>query len=289
MALRCIIHVDQGKSAEVIKQVDEEKWQKLKSAVSSRKSLLKKTKYDAILLDFPEELEESFGYHSKCYKNFTAVPKDVNPSGESSSSNVQTRLSEPSEKTSRTDVLPPICIFCRHVKSASGEHLGACETVDAEKKIRKKAVNLNDTKLLSFIGNYMYGNGQDFVSQEAKYHHSCRKNYLNKGRAPTSNKKSKVVTKAFNKLVKHVRHSILSRNKPELLTSLLKRYKNLYVSCGGEASDLLSYTTQNLSKRLRTKFDESQLIILSDKHKHGSLVFKFGTTAEDARKLIFEI
>ena len=176
--------------------MDEEKWQKLKSAVSSRKSLLKTTKYDAILLDFPEELEDGFGYHSNCYKNFTAVPKNVNPSGESSSSNVQTRSSEPSsEKTSRTGVLPPICIFCRHVKSASGERLGACETVDAEKKIRKKAVNLNDTKLLSFIGSYLYDDGLSFVSQEAKYHHSCRKNYLNMGRASTCNNKSKVVSK----------------------------------------------------------------------------------------------
>ena len=286
MALRCIIHVGQGKSAELVKKVDDEKWKTLKAVAATRKSTTKTSKYDAILEDFPVELEDDFGYHSKCYKNFTAVTKVVDTSDQSSSSNVRTRSTESSPVASSTGVLPRICIFCRHVKSSSGELFGQCETKDAEKKIREKAVELKDTKLLSFIGNYLYNNGQDFVSLEAKYHHGCRRKYLNRCRGPTSNKRSKVLTKAFNKLVKHVRNSILNNNKPELLTSLLKRYKDLHLTCGGEASALESYTTQNLSKRLRTKFDESKLTILSESHKLGSLVFKFGTTAEEARKLL---
>ena len=159
MDLRCIVHVGQGKSAETVKRVDDEKWKILKAAATSRKSLLKTSKYDFILTDFPDELEDDFGYHSKCYKNFTAVPKVADTTDQSPTSNVRTRSTEPSAETSSTGVLPRICIFCRHVKSASGELFGQCETKDAEEKIREKAVQLKDTELLSFIGNYLHNDG----------------------------------------------------------------------------------------------------------------------------------
>ena len=181
MDLRCILHVGNAESAEETKPLDLSKWQKLQSVVKTRKTLVKKTKYDSILADFPENLEVSHGYHSKCYKNFTAIPKITTYA---SSTAVRTRSGEPAEPTSSTGVLPPICIFCRHVYSPTMEELGASETGNAEIRIRKIAFKINDIKLLSFIGHYLYNNGRDFVALEAKYHHSCRRKYLNKGRDP---------------------------------------------------------------------------------------------------------
>ena len=84
MVLRCIVHFGDSKSAEAIKQVDGTKWQKHLAVVKTRKALVRKTKYDEIIADFPEHLDESHGYHTRCYKNFTAVPKVEAEPGESS-------------------------------------------------------------------------------------------------------------------------------------------------------------------------------------------------------------
>ena len=112
---------------------------------------------------------------------------------------VHTRSRAASVDTSPTGVLPRICIFCLHVKSRNGEELGSSETTQAEKKIRDTAIQQNDTKLLNLIGNYAFGEGQDFCALEAKYHHSCRRNYYNKSRASKENQKEKthISKKAF--------------------------------------------------------------------------------------------
>ena len=162
-------------------------------------------------------------------------------------------------------------------------------TNQAEKRIREIAHKINDVKLLSFIGHYLYGNGPDFVALEAKYHHSCRRKYLNKGRCPKSNSKFIKSGKAFNKIVKHVNDTVLKKNKPELLSSLLARYKDFYISSDGDESDLQSYTSQNLKKRLRKKFDTTKLLISTHQCKNGknhSIVFKPGMSVEQAYSLI---
>ena len=182
MGLRCILHVGKSKCADEVKKIDKSKWEKLLSVVQTRKTLLKVTKYDTIVSNFPEVLDDScHGYHSKCYKNFTAVPKVNVPSV--SSPNVQTRGSEPSPQvSSSTGVLKEKkCIFCGHVKSSKGETLGCNGTHDAEESIRKVAHQIQDTKLFSIVGDYLYGAGPKFSNLEVRYHHSCRPNYLHQG------------------------------------------------------------------------------------------------------------
>ena len=287
MDLRCIVHVGSAKSSESIKKIDDDKWKKLLSVVTTRKTLVRKTKYDQIIADFPEQLEEDHGYHSKCYKNFTAMPK-VEVSSAETTTTVRTRSSEPSATTSSTGVLPRKCIFCRHVRSTTMEYFVASVTIKAEVRIREVAHQVNDIKLLSFIGHYLYGNGPDFCALEAKYHHSCRRNYLNKGRAIKPKTSSIASTKAFNKLFKHIRDSVLVKNKPERISSLHSKYKEAYLSFGGDESDIQSYTSQNLCKRIRSKFNEATLsFCLQNKNtKSGSIVFKPGISAESARSMI---
>ena len=48
--------------------------------------------------------------------------------------------------------------------------------------IRETAAALNDSEMLVKIGNYKFGDGPDFVALEIKYHHSCRKSYINQTR-----------------------------------------------------------------------------------------------------------
>ncbi len=182
MDLTCIVHIGNGQSCEGVKKLDKSKWKKLKSAVQRRKNFLTVTKQDSIVADFPEEHKEWHGYHSRCYKNFTAVPKSKKSNSSPtvstvSSPHVTTRSSEASQIGSSTGVLLPICIFCNHVKSSDGESLGENETIDAETKIRQAARQINESALLSVIGNYLYDGGPDFGCLEVKYHHSCFENY----------------------------------------------------------------------------------------------------------------
>ena len=92
-------------------KIDEVIWEKLRSVVNIRSQLLRVTKYDSIVNNFPDELEETFGYHSTCYKNFTAVPKNVHYNSSSNSMVRTLRLSEPTHITSPTGVYHPSVYF----------------------------------------------------------------------------------------------------------------------------------------------------------------------------------
>ena len=71
------LHIGEGKCTGYNKPFDENKWEKIKSTITKRSQWQKKTKYDDLLQNIPEQNSETQGYHSKCYKNFTAIPADV--------------------------------------------------------------------------------------------------------------------------------------------------------------------------------------------------------------------
>ena len=66
----------------VVKKIDDNRWKKITETVAACKKWPKQTKYDELLINFPENHHLRFGYHTSCYKNFTAVPKALcsNPS-----------------------------------------------------------------------------------------------------------------------------------------------------------------------------------------------------------------
>ena len=109
---------------------------------------------------------------------FTAVPKQ--PSTNSENQGLKQRLL-------RVNVEHPTkCIFCNKVTKSSGkdkrEYLGSLEVESSEVKIKEAAVKLQDNVLLAKIS------GQDLIAKEVKFHHSCRKAYLNKAQRPETNK-----------------------------------------------------------------------------------------------------
>ena len=53
------------------------------------------------------------------------------------------------------------------------EKLGSCESKEAEESIKQAAHLTEDHSMIAKVGNI------DFVAKEVKYHHSCRKAYLN--------------------------------------------------------------------------------------------------------------
>ena len=68
--------------------------------------------------------------------------------------------------------------------------LGSCEKFDVEISIREAANKLEDENIKRKIGNYKYKDGPDFIALEVKYHHECKREYLNKVRNTKSNSTS---------------------------------------------------------------------------------------------------
>ena len=91
--LTCILHVEDTDIGGVVKKTDDNWWKKITETVAACKKWVKQTKYDELLINFPENHHATFGYHSSCYINFTAVPKalSINSSLSEESGHKQTR------------------------------------------------------------------------------------------------------------------------------------------------------------------------------------------------------
>jgi len=72
--LRCFIH-DAANNSDDIKTFTNEAWGKVKIAKQYRlsKPFWLTSKYADVCMNIPDDLSVNDGYHSDCYKNFTAV------------------------------------------------------------------------------------------------------------------------------------------------------------------------------------------------------------------------
>ena len=116
--LTCILHVEDADSGSVVKKIDGNRWKKITETVDACKKWLKQTKYGKLLINFPESHHPAFGYHTSCYKNFTAVPKALSSNSTSIEEFVhkQTRSVSRSQRGSSSGVLVAKCIFCNCIK-----------------------------------------------------------------------------------------------------------------------------------------------------------------------------
>ena len=145
-----MIHIGDGKDEGNIKSFVQryENWEKVQQCAEKRKMLLLKSKYDEILKTLPKNLGSGYGYHPNCYINFTSIPvskQSTNDSPLSPQSTKSTR-STISSPTSKTNVLPPVCIFCdQKRKKHNGKwiELKSVTTIEVEKTIRAAAKERN--------------------------------------------------------------------------------------------------------------------------------------------------
>ena len=92
--------------------------------------------------------------------------------------------------------------------------------------------------------------GIDFIAKEVKYHHSCRRMYLQSSQRTTEikdshcNPKVQAHSSAFKHLQPHIQHTFIDNDGAELLTSLNKQcLDNL-------KTDDSQYTAQSLVKKI---------------------------------------
>ena len=233
--LTCILHVEDADSGSVVKKIDDNRWKKITETVAARKKWLKQTKYDELLINFPENHHPTFGYHTSCYKNFTAVPKALSSNSTSIEEFVhkQTRSVSRSQRGSSSGVLVAKCIFCNCIKHNNLKVVTSLD-LSAEIKIQMTAWELHDEDLLLKIGSYAHGSGPDFTVLDVKYHKTCYRTYSNKVRLSSANKNTQLKKKVSAALLKLVDKLVIKQNIPILVSSLLKTYKDFFLSNGGD-------------------------------------------------------
>ena len=182
------------------------------------------------------------GYHSHCYKNFTAIQKPKkNITQNSNKATTRSQLNLP--PPSRSGVLPSLCIFydeCRKKINRQWILPGKNEKHETEIAIRNKAIALKDEKLLPKVGYYKFGDGPDFVAQEVLYHHQCKRIYLHQ-KEESTNKNRSYRRKCNLFILEFVKSKVIAWQKPILASFLLEHYKNYRVDLGGDIDDLKSY------------------------------------------------
>ena len=113
-----------------------------------------------------------------CYSRFTSISKAAPsaPSSEQPKHNVLLRSQTKQHPTTSTGILSQICIFCSKSRKKNKDRelsLASCEYDSPEANVKEAAQILNDTPLLTKTGSI------GFHSKEVKYHHECKREYLN--------------------------------------------------------------------------------------------------------------
>ena len=169
-------------------------WETLKVIQNARLKNSKSTsKWDVISKNLPNIFRKNDEYHSECYKKYTAYNISAYITEEEVESKVSLRSSTTPCSSKSSGVLEPVCLFCnKKRKKFKGRwlSLGSCEKFDVEISIREAANKLEDENIKRKIGNYKYKDGPDFIALEVKYHHECKREYLNKVRNTKSNSTS---------------------------------------------------------------------------------------------------
>ena len=285
--LVCILHIGPA-IAEAIKPFNEQIWEKVQLAKAKRQSA-STSKYSKICEGLKENYSNNDGYHSSCYKNFTAYSsREKMSTGEHSGISRYVLRSEVKDHTSTTSgVLESVCIFCgskrKKVKQVD-EPLGHCETFETAENIIDVARLLNHEQFLAKYENI------DFIAKEVKYHHTCKRTYLNKG---VSLKKSSEVTteykkireahtEAFEKLSEYLYEYIIQYKRSEFVSTIMKRYRRILDEL--DVCDT-GYKVQNLTDKILSKYD--QLKVSKSSNKEGSILHHKDITPIEARGQAF--
>uniref|UniRef100_UPI00358DF5D0 uncharacterized protein n=1 Tax=Myxine glutinosa TaxID=7769 RepID=UPI00358DF5D0 len=272
---KCILHV--GKADETtgnITPITEDHWSSIINVAARRrqKRNFVTSKYYTIIQSLPDESDSSHGYHVNRYKNFTAVPRDDTTEKTQTHASSEKTLRSSCDfapSTSTSGIFPRICLFCKKARKKKGgreEHLGECETLEAEIKIKTAAADKKDNSLLGLIS------GVDFRCKEVRYHHSCRSTYLSNAQSlhrPTAIAGSI----SLLGLYAYIEKSVIFGKRPELLTSIFTRYQEL---CEDAGETPIS-TARNLATNLQNKFGDIIRVECKDRaRKAGAIVYPTG-------------
>jgi hypothetical protein len=161
------------------------------------------------------------------------------------------------------------------VPRLSKEHakkLGNLQVTAGENTMTTAALKLQDHQLLAKIG------GEDLISKEIKFHHSCRKSYTNLSDVADDKTQTSPV---YVKVKTFVQEHIVDNEGSRRLQGLLVVYTEDF-----ESTDPLS-SAQKLSERLQKEF--SCIITTKLSNKQGILYNKVLSTETASRRANFDL
>lgn len=295
---RCILHTDkqatsQKRKRQEVLPFDEQRWATVVKAAENRekKPKFKNSRYYEIVRCLPQTPGKDDGYHSGCYQTFTAVSIDDKaaaavPDADAAPTSAPYLRSEASvsEKPSTSGVFTSkCCMFCgfvkRRTKTGSFELPGKCETPTGNDSIRKAALTLNDSKILAKIG------GDDLISKEAKYHHSCKNAYCLSGRRVEQKQGNEDHPGAstIDDIHSYVEQSIIISKRSELLTSVFARHVDM-CSISGDTPFSTSFC---LKRNLMTRFGDRIKCQIPHGKKSGAVLYN-SEIADDAVRIAYD-
>ena len=174
--LKCILLVGSKTNDEVMSFTDKH-WQVVKNASVKRLLKMKLSKYKNVCDNLPVNYSEWAGFHAKCCYSFTTITTVVDKKGSTEKFSNMPLL----RSTVETGIFNKKCLFCeKDKKGGKRNSLGISESLDFADTIQSSARKLNDWTMLTKTGDI------DFVAKEVKYHLSCRRSYVKKADAITS-------------------------------------------------------------------------------------------------------
>jgi len=245
-SLYCIVHYDRCVDEEIV-CVSSSQFDAITDAVHVRQSQSSEcNRLDDICSLVPRLYDPNrHGCHRWCYKNFINISRlraQVNTAEESHRSDILVSPTASQSLSSRRSanvrshlqLFPQHeCIFCgterKYLPSTrSSEYLRTCVTKVAEERIKECAVKKNDYNLLGKIS------GEDLLAREARYHESCRRQYVKASSQETTAASSHTHTAlpevmvahqaAFEFLVSYIESKIIQDKHVECMTMLKDRY-----------------------------------------------------------------
>lgn len=252
--------------------------------VAVLRSKLTNDKYERVTLKILNTDTEGDLYHPVCYRQYTAVkrPKeDRDRKPEEKKPRSETRSHSSLPQTDKQGILKGKCVFCgkaRKKKKGKEESLFAIATKEGCDTLVQRAPLSQNSHFKSLILG-----GVDLIAKEAEYHGSCRVQFMHETEKHDHNTATPVALhkNAFASLCSFVRMEVIHNGKVFLMSSLLELYKSEYSGNGGDSQDVYSYSSQNLTRKLESKFGNEIRIALADSRR-GNYVCKASLTDEQA-------
>ena len=247
----CIVCKETEKKVPGLKSFNSSNWETA-SNVATRRKELKSDKFHSS----SEEIKTAEGpegkyYHSVCLSQFCAVKRKVPPGKESSELPHKATCSSSSHVSSNTrGVLGQECSFClqkRKRKLQKNEPLSQCLTIDGSDSILRAARIKNDGRILAL--------GEDLIVKEAKYHNSCRRDYVRQDvseEKETSNQMKHA--EAFQNLSMFLENEVIKKKTPMLASVIFALYKQEFLAIGGTRYGIDRYTSHSLNSKVKERF-----------------------------------
>lgn len=271
VALQCVlrVNVDGENDGDPLTKFTKETWETVRGIAQARERYQTRSKYCAICesINFEAEPMSHYGFHSSCYRKFTAYQiqsKDRKKCSNEDTVETRSKVKVPVVTTSTIGVLEKKCIFCKgpvckHFPRGF-ETLSPYETMQAQENILNCAKQLKDNDFLRKYGHI------DFIAKEVMYHKTCRVRYISKGAKVQEKEDSSSSTvkreAAFSQLLSHIDSEIFLKNKSEKLVDVNQAYIKFLIKEGIEEPTPDSYhlylrnimvTSFMLAKKVRNK------------------------------------